>query len=406
MRIIGKLYNGYGEYCGEGIELNEQGEILQIHASGQSESHLQNIDNKTGDVVDAAYVIPGLVDVHCHGGGGYGFPDNPGPQGIETAIRTHRSKGTTGLVASLVSLKDPIPAIKALVEWCKKSELVGIHLEGPYVCKHRAGAQNPAVIRPADLEELESWLKAGEGYILTMTLAPEQPGAIAAAKLLLQYGAKPSWGHTSASGVEARKALEAIYETESNTGSGEETVKVLQTVTHLFNAMPPVAHRDPGPVREFIQGAKQGKCAVEIVGDGVHVHPDLVADLVKYLGDRAMLITDAMAGAGMPDGEYELGGLPVVITDGVARLQDGGAIAGGTATLSQELKLLVGEGYLSLAEVVKSMVAAPVKALGLEGKPGISLEYRVGDKLNALLLDQNYNPLGVVYEGKLELGSW
>lgn len=369
VRIDADIYNARGEAIGGFVEI-EDGVVAQIGGE------------PTGQ---GPFLVPGFVDAHCHGGGGASFPDDIDPESIKLGADTHLSGGTTYLVASLVSMIDPLPAITALVEACERGELVGIHLEGPYVSKEKAGAQNPAAIRQPDLDELRTWLEAGKGWIKQMTIAPEKDNAVEAARLLLEYGARPSWGHTSATTMQTREVIGQTTKIAGEMGISGPA----QTATHLFNAMPSLMHREPGPVRELMAAADRGEAVVEIIGDGVHVFPDLVADVLAILDDPeapgAMLITDAMAGAHMCDGHYVLGSQAVTIEDGVATLTEGGAIAGGTARLGDELKVLK-EAGVPLGRLVRAMTLAPARALDLD----IEFSPVVGVPLTAVELDADY----------------
>lgn len=380
----GELLNGYGEIVGGGLVV-EDGVVTEILPSN-------------GD--EAGWITPGFVDIHCHGGGGASFPDDHSPEGVATAVAAHLDLGTTALVASTVSMIDPLPAINNLVRACEAGTLLGIHMEGPYISPHKCGAQNPAAVRNPDLDELRTWLEAGKGWIKTMTIAPELEGAAEAAQMLINYGALPSWGHTNASGKDTRARLAATTEYGEKAG-----VVPAQTATHLFNAMPSLLHREPGPVRELIQSARAGNTVVELVADAVHVHPDLVSDVVRYVcaGDDGELgvifVTDAMAGAGMPDGDYVLGALDVVIKDGVARLKEGDSIAGGTARLAEEIQRMVNGGYLTMSEAVRACVAAPAHAIRAHGSLGVTLDFAVGERPNLVTFDDNLEVTGVVREG-------
>lgn len=395
--LRGTVVNGHGEIVGGGLTVDDEGRLTAIAP----------VDDAPAD----RWITPGLVDVHNHGGGGTSFPDHPTPDTIRTAVNAHRRTGTTALVASLVSMADPLPEIEALVDACERGDLAGIHLEGPYISPCRPGAQNPAVIRDPDIAELTGWLQAGRGWIRTMTLAPENPlahGPGSAAHVLLDHGALPSWGHTDATGEQARAALDDTADYARAIGwSG-----VPQTATHLFNCMPGIAHRAPGPIREFLRAAADGHCVVELIGDGVHVAPPLVADLLEMLDGchGAALITDAMAGAGMADGAYSLGGLDVEIRDGVACLTGTSTIAGSTARLSDEFAVLVAGGHAPLARVVRAAVLAPARAVGLGGfgahrgttaGTGVTVDFVVGEKVNAVEFDADFRVLQVVHEGTL-----
>lgn len=366
-KIIADVYNIHGDVIGGYVELDD-GIVTSIG----------------GDPSGGNALVPGFVDVHCHGGGGCSFPDDLAPEDITTGVRTHLSGGTTYLIASLVSMIDPLPAIEALVGACERGELIGIHLEGPYVSEAKCGAQNPAAIRQPDLDELRTWLEAGKGWIKHMTIAPEKDNALEVAKLLHEYGARPSWGHTSSTTEQARSIIDAT--TEAGRAAG--MTGPVQTATHLFNAMPTLAHREPGPIRELMAAASRGEAVVEIIGDGVHVYPDLVGDVLAILDDHdtpgAMLITDAMAGANMPDGQYVLGSQAVTIADGVARLTEGHSIAGGTARLGDEFAVLTKVG-VPLDRLIRATTLAPQRAFDLD----IEFSPVVGKPLTAVLLDEN-----------------
>ena len=372
----GKVLNGFGELVGSGLEVDGSGVVVNILP--------------VTETLPEGWITPGLIDIHNHGGGGASFPDDTTPEGTATAVEAHRCMGTTALVASTVSLIDPLPAIRNLVLACESGDLIGIHLEGPYISKHKCVAQNPAAIRNPDLDELRSWLEAGKGWIKTMTIAPEVENAYGAACMLLDHGALPSWGHTSGTSATARDLIERTTEYGRSIG-----IDVPQTATHLFNAMPTLAHREPGPVRELIKVATRGDAVVELVADTVHVNADLVGDVVAVIensGQKAGVawVTDAMAGAGMADGDYVLGSQAVTIEGGVARLTEGGAIAGGTSRLAEQIARMVGGGHTTMESAVRCCVAGPAHALGLDGsEAGVTLDFVVGQKANFVVFTED-----------------
>lgn len=415
--VRGTVLDGYGNLLGGGLELGPGGRIARVLPADP--------DRPPG--MDG-WITPGLIDVHCHGGGGVSFPDMTEPGQVRRAVEAHRRLGTTGLIASLVSSRDPLPCLRMLVDACRRGELLGIHLEGPYVSPHKAGAQNPAAIRPPDLDELRTWLEAGEGFVRTMTLAPEVDGALDAARLLLERGARPSWGHTVADGPTTRAVLEATASIARHLGVAAPA----QTVTHLFNAMPPLGHREPGPVLEFLRAARRGKAVVELVADGVHLAPELVGEVCAWVGAteaagsdeglgmggasapaggavpvRAMqdpgvvaFVTDAMEGAGMPDGAYTLGSLPVTIEGGVARLTDGGAIAGGTARMAEEVARMVRGGHVAMGDAIRAAVAGPARAIGVDASaPGVTLTPQLGARADLVVWDAELRVTRVLQDG-------
>ena len=410
MRVVrGEVRDGFGEIVGSGLVLNDDGELVDVlSSSGESgERSLRSGDGAVSETI-GSFIVPGLVDVHCHGGGGASFPDDLDEESIRSAIAAHRGGGTTALVASLVSMIDPLPTIRALVPFCQSGELAGIHMEGPFVSPYKAGAQNPAAIRGGDLDELESWLEAGDGWIRTMTVAPETDHAVEVAQMLLRYGAKPSWGHTATDGATTATVVEATVEYAREIGFEG----VPQTATHLFNAMPAINHREPGPIRELILGARRGEVSIELIGDGVHLAPILVEDVAEYVSGEAanqaarlstILVTDAMAAAGMPEGNYQLGGLDVEVKDGAARLAGKDTIAGGCSRLAEQVAFLAGRGTLGLEQLVRATVAGPVRAASLlrpgREAAGVTLVFEPGMKPNFLVLDSEHRVIEVVREG-------
>lgn len=377
-----RVYDGYGLLVGSGVSIDEHGVV----------SAIAPVDG----AVTGGVITPGLVDVHCHGGGGYSFPDDIAPEQIAAAAACHLRRGTTSLIASLVSMVDPLPAIRALADACDAGVLVGIHLEGPYISPHKAGAQNPAAIRGANLDELATWLAAGRGWIKTMTIAPETENAPKAAEMLLAHGAKPSWGHTATDSACTAQAIAAASRYAAEHG----LARPAQTATHLFNAMPQIHHREPGPVRELMVAAKRGECVVEVIGDGIHLHPNLVSDVLAILDDPehagAVLVTDAMAGAGMPEGNYQLGGLAVTIEGRRAVLTGTDTIAGGVSTLGDQIQIMHAAG-VELPRLIRAACATPARALGLD----VPVAIEVGQPLTAVVFDAELNVQAVYRNGQL-----
>lgn len=266
----------------------------------------------------APTLLPGLVDLHCHGGGGAGFPDALDAATARTAIAEHLRHGTTSLVASLVTAGEAtlLERTALLAGLADVGELAGIHLEGPYLSPARCGAQDPALMtegRPGVVREIA---RVARGHLVTMTVAPEVsrvlgPGGVVAA--LAETGALPSFGHTDAG---ADLLADAIAEAGAAlAGPGARSRR--PTITHLFNGMRPLHHRDPGPVAASLSAAARGEAVVELVADGVHLAPATIRMVFDLLGPEAIaLVTDAMAAAGMPDGFYPLGSVAVHVNGG------------------------------------------------------------------------------------------
>ena len=302
----------------------------------------------TGDDI----IVPGFVDLHCHGGGGYTF--TTGDAGAARAAAAfHRRHGTTTMLASLVSSPFELmrDATAAFVPLVREEVIAGVHFEGPYLSGVRCGAQNPAFLRDPSAEELTALIKLGDGAVRMVTIAPELPGALDAIRLLTEFGVIAALGHS-----------DATYEQTLAGVAAGATVG-----THLFNGMRPPHHREPGPVIALL-GAAPIVC--ELIADGVHLHPGMLAFAARAAGpDRAALITDAMDAAGMADGSYDLGGQAVVVQDRVARLARDGAIAGSTLTMDAAFRLAVGAG-VALPDAALMAATTPARALGLFDEVG------------------------------------
>jgi N-acetylglucosamine-6-phosphate deacetylase len=295
----------------------------------------------------ASWLAPGLVDVHCHGGGGASF-DQADDAATATALRPHQERGTTTTIASLVtaSTEDLVRQVTHLAGWVERGALAGIHLEGPWLAPERKGAHDEALLTAPTEAVITEVLAAGRGTIRMVTLAPELPGAEAATRQFTEAGVVVAVGHTAAD-----------YDT---------TVAALswgaRGATHLFNAMPPLNHRNPGPILALL---RDPAVWLELIADGVHVDAELVAWTLHTYPERVVLITDAMAAAGFGDGDYLLGKLAVEVRDGVARLTSNGAIAGSTLILAHAVEKCFSLG-LPAEQVLAAATVQPADYLGLD----------------------------------------
>ncbi|GAA1990009.1 amidohydrolase family protein [Isoptericola halotolerans] len=337
-----------------------------------------------GDAVRAApepapgtHVLPGLVDLHDHGGGGASFPDATTYAEALIAVRQHRSQGTTTLLASLVTADRAVLLERAalLADLADDGEIAGIHAEGPFLAPERRGAHDPAHLLTGDVTLVRELVEVSRGHLRTMTVAPDVegvrgPGGVADA--LVRAGVIPSIGHTDASTDQAEELIAQVVAALAAAPGPSRRM----TATHLFNAMKPLHHRDAGPIPACLAAARRGDLVVELIGDGVHLDPAVVRTVVQTVGvDQTVLVTDAMAAAGMSDGAYDLGPMSVAVTDGVARVVDaahpeGGPIAGGTAHLVDVVRSTVAAG-VPLVAAVRSASWVPAGVLGLDDVGGI-----------------------------------
>lgn len=288
-------------------------------------------------------LVPGFVDVHNHGGGGVNFSDNP-----VAAVAGHRRHGSTTIIASLVS--QPIDVlethVRKLAPFVTDGVLAGIHLEGPWLSPGYKGAHPEDALCDPTLVDVDRLLDAGQGTVRMVTLAPERPGAMAAIRRIVERGAVAALGHSAADFTTAREAIAAGV-----TGA-----------THLFNAMPPMHHRTPGPVLALLDDERVW---LELIVDGVHLDPALAAWVARTCPDRSVLITDAMAASCCGDGRYALGNLAVDVHDGVARVSGTDTIAGSTITLDAAVRNCVRAG-VPWHQAIRSATILPARFVGLD----------------------------------------
>lgn len=324
------------------------------------------------------WLVPGFVDIHNHGGGGASFSGTA--DDVLTAVRTHREHGTTTLVASTVTDDMGLLVKQAglLSELAEQGEIAGVHFEGPFISPCRKGAHSEELLRDPDPAEVRKLIDAARGRARMMTLATELPGGIDSVRLLADHGVIAAIGHTDATYEQTVEAIDA-----------GATV-----ATHLFNAMPPLGHRAPGPIVALLEDER---ITVELINDGVHLHPAALEMAFHHAGaGRVAFITDAMDAAGIGDGRYLLGPLQVEVEGGVARLVEGGSIAGSTLTLDRAFRRAVTVDRLPVPDVVAALSANPARLLGMDDRVG-SLE--PGKDADLVLLDEDFALKGVMRRG-------
>ncbi|MFJ9181001.1 N-acetylglucosamine-6-phosphate deacetylase [Streptomyces sp. NPDC102360] len=326
------------------------------------------------------WVVPGFVDMHNHGGGGASFTSGTLDE-ILTGLRTHRQHGTTTAVASFVtgSMDFLVQRAGLLSELAEHGEIAGIHFEGPFISPCRKGAHDETLLRDPDPAEVRKLLDAARGQARMVTLATERPGGIDSVRLLAEHGVLAAIGHTDATYEQTVEAVDA-----------GATV-----ATHLFNAMPALGHRDPGPIAALLEDER---ITVELINDGTHLHPAALELAFHHKGaEKVAFITDAMDAAGFGDGRYMLGPLEVEVKDSVARLVEGGSIAGSTLTLDRAFKRAVTIDKLPVEDVVRAISANPAQLLGIYDKVG-SLE--PGKDADLVVLDAEFEVKGVLRKGE------
>ena len=338
----------------DGWLLLRDGLIADV-GTGEGWRSLSGVSEQGGvrtEDLGGAWLAPGFVDIHCHGAGGYAFDD--GPEATRKALEVHRCHGTTSTVLSFVT--DTVPAMAERLAWtarltAENPSVLGSHAEGPFLDPGHRGAHAENLLVTPTPQAVDQLVAAANGTLRQLTLAPELPGAAQATARLRAAGVTVAVGHTDATYDDALRAFRA--------GAG--------ILTHAFNAMNPLHHRRPGPVAAALECAD---VTLEVICDGVHVHPGVIAMLFASAPERTALITDAMSATCMHDGAYTLGSLPVTVTDGVARLTEGNTIAGSTLTMDNAVKRAVMDVGLPLEHAVYAATQAPLHAVGAGGDRG------------------------------------
>ena len=333
-------------------------------------------------------LLPGLVDVHCHGGAGGEF--GPDADSARVAVAHHHRAGTTSVVGSLVSAPAQVllAGCAALAPLVESGHLVGLHLEGPFLSTVRCGAQDPDALVDVDLELVDALVAAAGGGLLHMTFAPERDPSGSLPAALSGHGVVGSLGHTDADHATCARALRAVL------GGGVRGG--LPLITHLFNGMPPLHHRSPGPVAAALGAAARGEAVVELIADGVHLDGGTVQLVFDTVGPPGIaLVSDAMSASGLPEGEYSLGGRDVQVRGREARLVDGGSLAGGVSTLLEQVRWCVTELGIDLADAVAAASLTPARALSLTGVGSLA----PGARADVLVVDEALHPLRVLRHG-------
>lgn len=367
MRIYNAKVYYNGKFIDGGIDFDEK-----INAVGE--------DIKDGDRnAEGAYIIPGLIDIHTHAAVGEDASEGK-EDGITVMARHYASKGVTSWCPTTMTLKEPtlIKAVTAIKNYKRVpdgAKVAGVNLEGPFVCYAKRGAQNAENLHKPDYEMFRRINEASGNIVKLITVAPEEDGAIE----FIEKASKDctvSIGHTCADYDTACEAFKA--------GASH--------VTHLFNAMPGLLHREPG----VIAAAKEYGANVELICDGLHIHPAVVRLTSELFGDKLCFISDSLRCTYMPDGEYEFGGQTITLKDGKACMTGTDTLAGSTIHLIDAVRRAVKFG-LELEKAVFAATMTPAKAIKADSKIG-SLEK--GKCADMVILDNELNVLDVIIDGE------
>jgi len=347
-----------------GSVLVQDGVIAGVYPAGEGSAPAHAIHiNASG-----SYLLPGFVDVHVHGGYGADFMD-ASADSLETITRFHSTQGTTSIVATTMTtpreaLSDVLASVAAYRQTAMPyAQVVGVHLEGPFINPGKVGAQNPKFVVLPQIDWMTQWAAQYPGLIKILSLAPEREGALDMIAWCAANGIVASAAHTDATCADMEAAAAAG----------------LSHSVHMYNAMRPLHHREPGTVGAILT---TDSISAEIIADGIHVHPVGIKLLTAMKrDDNLLLITDAIAAAGLKDGDYQLGGLDVIVKDGVCRLKDGDSLAGSTLTMIRGFRYLVQEVGCTVEQASRYGSYNPAKLLGLSQQIGSIAEGKQADLL-------------------------
>ncbi|WP_339283180.1 N-acetylglucosamine-6-phosphate deacetylase [Oceanobacillus sp. FSL K6-3682] len=363
--------------------ITENGKITRIFK--QEELSDFSFDGKVIDAKNELILLPGFIDAHIHGGYGVDVMDAT-PEALQTLADKLPSEGTTSYLATTITQSDEeiSNALKNVAAWTageqkKGADLVGVHLEGPFVEVSKAGAQPKKHITEPDLDKFMTWQEDANRQIRTITMAPEHDKTGEFIKTLYKSGVNVSAGHTNAS-----------------FGQVKDAVKLgVRQLTHLCNAMNGIHHRDIGAVGAAFQ---LKDLRAELISDGIHVVPEMLQLIFDNVGsDRIIMITDSMRAKGLEDGDYELGGQPVKVKNGQATL-DNGSLAGSILKMIDAVKIMLKLDGVEIEDIVKMTAENPAKQVGIFDRKG-SID--AGKDADFVLLNDEMNIVYTICRGKV-----
>ncbi len=367
------------EVLAGGVVLIEGGTIAGVFYNDNALPENDIEFRRCGD----AWVAPGLIDVHLHGAAGREVMD-ASPEGLREIARHQARCGVTGfmpatLTAPIEGIRRTVQSIREAMDLPLESEILGVHLEGPFVSMARKGAQNPNYIKVVERADLDRLADAVSGLKTIITVAPEAGDNLSFISEMAGRGWVVSMGHTDATWQQGLLAIQAG----------------VTHATHLFNAWREFQHREPGGIGAVMDS---GDVYAELIPDGIHVHPSFLRLAIARKGkDRICLITDSLKVAGLPDGTYPWGELEIVLTGREVRLKSSGVLAGSVLRLNQGVKNIIDWTGCEVWEAVNMASLNPARNLGLDGRIGSIAQ---GKAANLAVFDKDFNVIETWLGGK------
>lgn len=377
-------------YILQNVQVALQNRIVPAANVWISEGKIMKIDTEDLSIPEGQYeridgsghlLVPGMIDVHIHGANGFDMMDGT-DKSIQEVSSACASSGCTSFLATSVSstledLLEMIRSVKRVIGHEVGAKIAGIHLEGPYLNPKRKGMQNEKYLRHPNLEEMNLIFEEAGSLIKMVTIAPELPGGMELISFLKEKGVVIAIAHSDATYEEAKQAF----------ASGASHV------THCFNGMRPIHHRDPGVI---VAAFEEKHVSLQAIVDNVHLHPAIIRLMHTLKGPEGMvLITDALQAMGLGDGDYMFGGHHVTVSEGVARLKDG-TLASSTVTMNEALRYTVETG-IPLIDAVKMASTTPAHILGLQQKGTITS----GFDADMVLLDDEFKVCWTMVDGQI-----
>jgi len=379
--INGTIITPFHLVSGKAIII-EKGKIIEI----VNKEELKTATLTGAEIIEGKdkFIAPGYIDIHVHGGGGSDVMDGNYEAINQIAIAHSRFATTAFLPTTMTMDKNKIiESLRSIYEAKLRgtggAEILGVNLEGPYINPEKKGAQREIDIRKPSIKEFVEFNKASGNLIRLVTIAPEMPGAIELIKYLHKQGIIASIGHSNATYIQTQAGIKAG----------------LSHVTHTFNAMRGLHHREPGVVGAALTSPE---LTVEVIADGIHIHPIVLKILTKIKdGEKIVLITDAMRAAGLKEGTYDLGGQEVIVTKGQARLKDG-TLAGSVLTMDKAVKNMVNKVGIQLPKAIQMASFNPAKSIGIDDKKG---SLGPGKDADIVILNKNLEAELTMVAGKI-----